>query len=100
MGCTMNSVWQAILISMVTLSIGLLIGKSIDHWPSPATAAECEAQPTFLRLMGHQSVGDNLLFSVYCDVERGHLIYTYTVAAGESPSGDLTIIKDGCRVGK
>jgi len=95
----MNNGWQAMSALVVTIAIGFLVGSWADNWLSLAKAEEKE-KPGFLQLMAHQSVGHNLLFSAYCDTERGHLIYTYTVAAGESPSGDLTVIKDGCRVGK
>lgn len=95
----MKNVWRAISALAVMFATGFLVGSWVDDWRSLARAEEKE-KPGFLQLMGHQTVGHNLLFSVYCDVERAHLIYTYTVAAGESPSGDLTVIKDGCRGGK
>lgn len=95
----MNNAWQAILASVIMLSIGLFTGKSIDHWRSFAVAAERETQQTFLRLLGHQQLGRHLLLSVYCDAERGHMLYTYTLA-GESPAGNIAVIKDGCKIGK
>ena len=95
----MNNEWRAISALVVMFATGFLVGSWIDNWLSLARAEEKE-KPKFVQLIGHQTVGNNLLFSVYCDAERGHLIYTYTVAAGESPSGDLAVIKDGCKGGK
>lgn len=92
----MNNGWRAISTLVVMFATGFLVGSWIDNWLSLARAEEKE-KPQFLRHMGHQPMGHNLLFSVYCDAQRGHL---YTVAAGESPSGDLAVIKDGCKGGK
>lgn len=96
----MNNVWQAILISVIMLSIGLFVGESIDHWPSFATAAEGGGQPKFLRLLGHQQLERHLALSVYCDEERAHLLYLYILAGAEGLGGNLVVIKDGCKVGK
>ena len=96
----MNNAWRVILVSVITFSLGVLAGKSIDHWPSFATAAEPQAHPTFLQLLGHEQLGRHLLLSVYCDAERRNLLYTYTLVGTEGPSGNLAVIKDGCKVGK
>ncbi|GEM_PF-1230088 len=96
----MNNAWRVILVAVVTFSLGVLTGKSIDHWPTFAAAEEREEQPKFLHLLAHQQLGRHLLLSVYCDEERKNLLYTYTLAGAEGPSGNLAVIKDGCKVGK
>ncbi len=96
----MNNAWRVILVAVVTFSLGVLTGKSIDHWPTFAAAEEREEQPKFLHLLAHQQLGRHLLLSVYCDEERKNLLYTYTLAGAEGPSGNLAVIKYGCKVGK
>jgi hypothetical protein len=96
----MNTTWRAILALVVVFAAGFLMGSWTDLWPSSATAEVGEAEAKFLRVVGHQRVGRNLLFSVYCDAERGHLMYTYTLAGGDVPNGNLVVLKDGCKGGK
>ena len=96
---TMNNAWRVILVSVLTFSLGVFAGKSMDHWPSFAMAAEGGGQPKFLRLLGHQQIERHLALSVYCDEERAHLLYLYISAGGETLGGNLVVIKDGCKVG-
>jgi len=95
----MRITWQRIMSVIVlvgtAVSIGIWTSRGLSQVPT-----EDKPLPRFLQLLGHQTFGRNLLFSVYCDRERGHLLYTYTVAGGESPNGTLTVIKDGCGRGK
>ena len=95
----MRITWQritgVIVVVGTAVSIGIWTGRGLSQVPT-----EEQPRPKFLQLLGHQTIGRNLLFSVYCDTERGHLLYTYTVAGGESPNGTLAVIKDGCRPGK
>lgn len=97
----MNNGWRAISALVVMFATGFLVGSWTDHWPSPAGAEEKEnVSRSFLQLLAHQQMGRHVLFSVYCDAGRGHLVYTYTVAGGESPSASISIVKDGCETRK
>ena len=96
----MRSTWQRIISVVVLVGTAVIIGIWTGRGLSQETTEERHPPAKFLRLLGHQTLGRNLLFSVYCDMERGHLLYTYTVAGGESPNGTLAVIKDGCRPGK
>ena len=96
----MRITWQRIISVVVLVGTAVIIGIWTGRGLSQVTTEERQAPPKFLQLLGHQTLGRNLLFSIYCDTERGHLLYTSTVAGGESPNGTLAVIKDGCRPGK
>ena len=92
----MKSTWLVLLALGLMLCIGFLTGQWVDK-PSLAIAQEKETVSLDLEHLGHHRLGRNLLFSVYCDRDRGHLIYAYTVAGGESPTGNLFVIQGGCK---
>jgi hypothetical protein len=96
----MNNVGQALTALAIVFTAGVLVGSWVDHWPSLVSAEQAHNQSLTLQVIGHQHFGRNLMFGAYCDKERGHLMYTYTVAAGESSSGNIAVIKDGCHAEK
>jgi hypothetical protein len=95
----MNRTCRTSLLLSAIFTMGVVLGGWIHQAHSSAAPPDRHANAMLLRLIGHQPMGRSLLFSVYCDVERGHLVYTYTVGGGDSPSGDLAVVKDGCKGG-
>jgi len=91
---------RIILGSIITLQTGLLIGGLSDKWLPGVKAEERKIEPKLLRHLGSHVEGRNSLYNVYCDTERGNLIYSYVVAAENTTSSNLVVIKDGCKGGK
>ena len=74
----MRTTWQRIISVVVLVGTAVIIGIWTGRGLSQVTTEEKPPPAKFLRLLGHQTLGRNLLFSIYCDIERGHLLYNYT----------------------
>jgi hypothetical protein len=93
----MWNTWRLRILALGAMFIaGMLLSSEVSDWRLSAAVPEGE-HPKFFQLLGHQQVGRNLVLSVYCDADRGHLLYTYTLAGGDVPSGTVAVIRDGCK---
>jgi len=93
----MSKKLPAILGLIFALPTGLFLLILMNQSPSTATAEAQKIQPKYFRHLGTHVEGSNSVFRVFCDVGRSNLIYSYVVAAGNSASSNLVVVKDGCK---
>jgi hypothetical protein len=88
-----RTIWGLALSLPAILLLGILSGS----WLSRVSAEEKNPLPKFFKQLGIHAEGSQSVFRVYCDVERGNLIYAYVTLPGDSPSSNMVVIKDGCK---